>query len=142
MTYASVTQTTKRKNTWKNVYTVLNNNITGVGTRVYASYPLTNIQLPLIVIENVQTESEAALGDNMASNEATVIVNVYSKNAEKLDTLLDEIEATLQAAVSTFKTYGLHLPKDGIVDNETSGPVSDIAGNRVQGKSISVTFII
>ena len=144
MTNVSVNLTNLRKGVWKNVYTTLNNSITGVSTRVYGSYPLKNIQLPLIIVENSNRgEDKVPLGDNApVETEIAQIVSVYAKNAEAIDTLMDEIETAIRADSSTYSTYGMYLAQNAIEDNEGTGPFQDLEGNRMHSKSLTITFLI
>lgn len=132
-----------RKGAFKNVRTSLLNVHADIGTRVYGSYPLKNLQAPLIVVENAQIQpgDDTEFLTSQAYRTITVLVNIYAKQAEKLDTYADAVDAQLRSYESTFETYNLILRKDGIVDNG-SATFIDANNNRMHVKIISVTFEI
>jgi len=139
MANVSVTQANFRKGIFKNLRTALLNVHVDIGTNVYGSYPIKNISLPLLVIENAQKlDTEKSVTGNL-TYPGTAFVSIYTKQAEKIDTYADAIEAALWAYESTFKTYNLFL-KD-IVDNDAVN-YQDINGNKGHSKTISVMFEI
>ena len=92
----------------------------------------------MIVIENgSKGEEEMSLTVNPLTVPITLIVYVYAKEAEVIDTYIDQIDRAIWAAVDTFKTYGLYLKE--VTDNDNI-LFDDANKNRLHGKSSSVTF--
>ena len=120
MTYQAAKYYNIRKSAFKNVRTAILNFHADVGTNVYGAYPLKNISLPLCVIENGQTEpsDESNTLEDISSQMITVVIHVYAKQSEKVDTYLDALVTTVKGAESTFETYNMYLKKGGITDNE------------------------
>jgi hypothetical protein len=142
MAHQSTTFDTIRKSAFKNVRTILlAANISDITTKVYGSYPLTNISLPLLVVKNglVQSNEQSHTLSGLNSKYITVIVDIFAKEAEKIDTYADAVDAAIRAAKSTFATYNMILRDDGVTDNEDI-VFTDINNNRTHGKSISLTF--
>ena len=107
MTTVNVTTSNFRKGLFKNVRTALLNVHADIGTKVYGSYPKTNISLPLIVVENaVKGESVKSLKGNL-SYPGVAIVSVYAKKAEKIDVYADAIEAALWDTSATLYSNNL-----------------------------------
>ena len=130
-----------RKAAFRNTRTFLLNNITGVGTRVYGSYPVTNIQLPLIVVENgIKGEDELSVNSNTLSRPIIIPVTVYSKQSEKIDSLADEIETVLLTSSSNYSAQNMFL--DRITDLGEGSQFIDIKGNKVHGKTLSVELTV
>ena len=103
MSNVSVTQSNFRKGIFKNLRTALLNVHVDIGTSVYGSYPIKNISLPLIVIENAQkTDTEKSVTGNL-TYPGTSFISIYTKQAEKIDTYADAIEAAFcKAVLATF----------------------------------------
>ena len=141
MTYQTAYYYNIRKSAFKNVRTLLLNAVSDIGTNVYGSYPLQNVNLPLIVVENglVQPMDESETLEDINGQTVTTIVFVYDKQAEKIDTYMDTITSTIKNNDATFATYGMTLLKKGVVDNDNV-LFTDFKNNRVHGKSISITF--
>jgi len=131
-----------RTGAFRNVRTCLLNVHADVGTKVYSSYPLKNISLPLITVENglvkPDTDSNSLSQEN--GRMVTVVVTIFSKTAEKLDVYADAVHAALKAYDTTFETYGLLLKRAGGIEDNDGGNFVDINNNRAHFKSISVTF--
>jgi len=139
MAAVAVTSSTLRKNTWKTVRAVLYNTISGVDTRVYGAYPQDAIAFPLIVIGNTNKGEPMSTMNQNVENEVSVLVTVYTKAAETLDTYMDDIQAKLE--VYSWSTYNLYLPlTEGIIDNEGTGPFFDANNNRIYSKSLTLTL--
>jgi hypothetical protein len=141
VTYQSTTFDTIRKSAFKNVRTALASVHTDISTRIYGSYPLADVVLPLIVVRNGNTQSvnENSTLTSLNTRLITVIVEIYAKQAEKIDTYADAVDAAIRTAKSTFATYKMILQNNGVEDN---GEVSfyDAQNNRTHMKSISLTF--
>lgn len=141
MTNINTTYANLRKGAWKNLRTTLVGNISDVGTRVYGSYPLKNIELPLIVIEGgiVQTDMETKTIDQNNVKDITINITVYAKEAEKIDTYADAIDALIRADRATYKSYGLNLTDDEVMDVD-QGIFVDLNDQRSHSKTMAVTF--
>ena len=141
MVYQNASYYNIRKSAFKNVRTAILNFNVDIGTNIYGAYPLKNLSLPLCVIENglKQPSEESNTLSDISGSRITVIIHVYAKEAEKVDTYIDDLDATLRGATATFATYGMILRKDGIEDNENI-TFTDVSNNRVHSKSLSVTF--
>jgi len=130
-----------RKGAWKNVRASLLSNITGVGTRVYGAYPKSNVTLPLIVIENpikgTDEETKTLEYDNMRS--VLINISIYTKQAEQLDSILDEIEAQIESDRTIYASYGLNMTDDILTDVD-DGVFMDLQKQRSHVKTSSVTF--
>lgn len=142
MTYASVTRDSIRKNAWKNLRTLLLAGSIGVSTRVYGSYPLGDVVLPLVVVENgAKGADDTAINAEPLEVPITFMVSVYSKNAEGLDGIADLIDKAVRGGRTTLKTYGLDLPLNPVEDLGGTGPFDDANGNRLHSKQLSVTLL-
>ena len=141
MTYITSTTINLRKATYKNIRTVLLNNVTSVGSKIYGSYPLKNITFPLIVIDSgiksVPIEEQSLT--QKQSDSITINLMIYAKQIEKVDTYADEVNTLLDAAYSTLKSYNLYLDINSIEDVD-SGVFVDFNKNRSHYKTIAVTL--
>jgi hypothetical protein len=92
-------------------------------------------------VENglVQSYNESATLNALNTKTITVIVSIYDKQAEKIDTYADLVDKAIRDNTSTFATYKMILRNDGVEDND-SVTFTDINNNRVHSKSISLTF--
>jgi len=139
MANITTTKTNLRKGIFKNIRTALYNQITGVGTRVYGSFPVKKITLPLIVIENAQkNEPNKTLTTNAEEN-ATVLITVYDKMAEKVDTYADAIDARIENQRSVLEGYGITF--DDVIDNDNVS-FTDEDGRRIHSKTLSLPIYI
>ena len=137
MTTLSASNSNIRKAAFRNTRTFLLNNITGVGTKIFGSYPVTNINLPLIVVENgIKGEDDQAVNDTILGREILVPVTVYSKQSEKIDSLADEIDTVLLASSSNYIAQNFTLHR--ITDIGEGSQFIDVKGNKVHGKTLSV----
>lgn len=141
MAYATVTNDTIRKNSFKNIYTLLQNVHADIGTNVYGSYPLKDVVLPNIVIENarINPSEEGQTLTALKTKEIVVLININSKQAETLDTYADAVDKKLRDSFTTLQGYGMVLNDDGIEDNGAVDFI-DANNNRVHQKTLSVTF--
>ena len=139
MANITVTNSNLRKATWKNVRQCLvSASITGVSSRIYASYPLKNVVLPLIIIDNtIKGDDMHAVNHEDLTKSITVPITLACKKSEHIDNLIDEIEAALDGYVTTFDTYKLYY--DTLLDGDSSQFV-DLGGNRAHSKTVTAVF--
>ena len=133
------TRSNLHKAAFRNIRTCLVSNVTDVGTRVYSSYPLTNINYPLITISNGSREITNITLSLVNEDSVIVLIKVFSKTSEKLDTYVDEIWSLIEGYRNTFKSYNLELPLDGI-DDVDDFEFTDLKNNRIHAKTIAVTL--
>ena len=144
MTYIATTYANIRKGAFKNIRTTLVSNVTGVGTRVYGSYPLANAVLPLVVIEGPNKEpvdeSNTIITDS--SRSITVNITAYAKQMEQADTIADQIESLIDSNQTVLQSYGLHFATNDPCVDVDSGVGEDVNGQRSHSRTIAVTFEI
>jgi len=143
MTYLTATNSNLRKAAFRNTRTILLNNVTSVGTRVYGAYPETKIVLPLIILENANKQPREV--KTLTGNEGRYVIQnivLYGKQAELMDSMADQVEALIEAAIDTCSNYNITLPEDFIEDLGTSGPFDDISGNRIYSKVLAIKLIL
>ena len=143
MANITTTYSNIRKGVFKNVRTCLSGAVSDVGTRVYGAYPLKNLQLPLIVVENgiVNVDNESMTVDKNNSRMVIVNITTYAKQAEMIDTYADAIQAALEAYEDTFESYGMIMSKLGVTDVDSTTFI-DTNEQRVHSKTQSITFHI
>ena len=140
MANIATSRSNMRKGVFKNTRTALLSGSPSYSTRVYGAYPLTKITLPLVVVESTEKgEDMVSLNDKM-STPLSVVVSIYSKQAEKLDTMSDEITAKIEGYETTFGSYGLYLMENAVVDNGPVGPFTDTENNRIHSKILTINF--
>lgn len=136
MVFTSATFDNIRTACFKNIRTVLLNAVSDVGTNVYGSYPVKDISLPLIVIENPKSNGNVwGNGNNKLTRKIGLLVSIYAKQAEKLDQYAETIESTIWSSSSTLESNNIYI--ENIEDNE-AGKFEDIAGNKGHSKSLSL----
>jgi len=137
-----VTNNNVRNATFKNVRNILSGNITDIGTRVYGSYPLKNITLPLIVVESpLKTNEEESTTLNQANSDIVVVnITVYSKAIEKANRYMDSIDSIISTSQSIFTSDGLYISQDGLEDIDEDTFI-DLNKQRSHSKTSAVTFM-
>jgi len=140
--YKRVALNTIRQDFFNNLATLINSN-KPTGWIVTSSYPESNPTFPCIVINPVKDVFKLLTLDRSKSKHTLAVeIEIFclaEEGKEQVDLGKDNIQATLTAAFSTLKTYGLVL--------DTENPFTDsivtteiINDNKLNTASIDVLF--
>ena len=96
-----------RHDVYKVLHDLLKDNVSEVNGRVYSSYPLTKVKLPLIIITGVGIKPTHFL--SAQGYEATVPIEIYTKKKSDIDLLSDEIITLLKNNMSLLWDNQMYL---------------------------------
>ena len=103
---AGLTRVNLRQSSWRIVYDILKG--TGVGS-VYSKFPETHqISFPMLVIDNVDSNSVAITKDNMAAD-ITVPLTLYNTSGKNLDIRADAAVNSLLGSRAAFVGSAVRL---------------------------------
>ncbi len=96
-----------RHDVYKVLHDLLKDNVSEVNGRVYSSYPLTKVKLPLLIISGVGIKPVRFL--SAQGFEVTVPIEVYTKKKSDVDLLSDEIISVLKNNMSLLWDNQMYL---------------------------------
>ena len=126
---------TIRQDVYAVLHDLLKNNIVEVDGRVYSSYPMTNVVLPLLIVEPAQVKTINFLSTYGYS--VNVQVSVYTKKNVDVDVIADEIMKVFRNNQQTFWNNQMYLLEN--YDSNTSDFV-DLNNTSGHYKMLSFVF--
>ena len=117
-----VTEATVRRNSWKSIYNIINDNKVS-GTTVYAGYPNKNPSFPAYALHPVSVSSSSASLGDIQDYDFSVEIELFCIAAkdrkEKIDEMKDNLQSTMLNNLTTLNSQNLGLAEDWFEDNES-----------------------